>query len=202
MTPPKRIVTKAAVRPELLVFVEGDVTEEQYLMHHGRKQRASTNLQIAEVRGAPFTLVESAVEEKAFDEKEARRGRGRARDEYWCVFDVDQHPKLAESIERAARHGINLAISNPCIELWFLIHFQDQFAYIERHDAQKAAKGHTACDKALTAKMLEELVERFEQAKDRAQRLEAKHAGDETPAPGNPSSGVWRIIDSIAEGGG
>ena len=28
-------------------------------------------------------------------------------------------------------------------------------------------------------------------------RLDEKHRGDGTPAPGNPSSGVWRLVESI-----
>jgi hypothetical protein len=191
-------VTKDALRFELLVFVEGEVTEEQYLIHYRRRHRAKANVQIADPHGTPFSLVERAVEAKKDDERDARRKGGRARDEYWCVCDVDEHPKLREAIELAVRNDIKLAISNPCIELWFLIHFEDQFAYIDRHDSQTAAKTHTKCDKTLTTDALEELEERFAEAKDRARRLEAKHMGDGTPAPGNPSSDVWRIIDSIA----
>jgi hypothetical protein len=195
---PRRRVTKDALRPELLAFVEGEVTEEQYLIHYGRLHRAKMTFRVAEFHGVPFSLVGRAVETKKAEDREARRGRGRARDEYWCVFDVDKHAGLGDAIDLAARNEIRLAISNPCIELWFLIHFEDQFAYIERHEAQRAAKRHTKCDKTLTTKALEELDERFAEAKDRACLLESKHEGDGTPAPGNPSSDVWRIIDSIA----
>jgi hypothetical protein len=194
---PRRRVSKDAIRPEVLAFVEGEVTEEQYLIHFGRLHRAKMTFRVADFHGVPFSLVTRAVETKKTEEREARRGRGRARDEYWCVFDVDVHEKLTEAIDLAARNGIQLAISNPCIELWFLIHFEDQFAFIERHDAQRAAKAHTRCDKTLTREALKALEERFPAAKDRARTLESKHAGDGTPAPGNPSSDVWRIIDSI-----
>jgi hypothetical protein len=128
-------VTKDALRFELLVFVEGEVTEEQYLIHYRRRHRAKANVQIGDPHGTPFSLVERAVEAKKDDERDARRKGGRARDEYWCVCDVDEHPKLREAIELAVRNDIKLAISNPCIELWFLIHFEDQFAYIDRHDS-------------------------------------------------------------------
>jgi RloB-like protein len=194
---PRRRVSKDAIRPEVLAFVEGEVTEEQYLIHFGRLHRAKMTFRVADFHGVPFSLVSRAVETKKAEERDSRRGRGRARDEYWCVFDVDVHEKLIEAIDLAARNGIQLAISNPCIELWFLIHFEDQFAFIERHDAQRAAKAHTRCDKTLTREALEALGERFPAAKDRARALESKHVGDGTPAPGNPSSDVWRIIDSI-----
>ena len=197
MTPPRRSVTSNAVRFELLVFVEGEVTEEQYLVHYGRRARERVTLQIADTRGVPYTLVEAAVKAKSADEKGAKCGRGRARDEYWCVFDVDEHPKLGEAVELAAANDIRLAITNPCLELWFRSHFEDQFAYLDRREAQRKAKEHTGCHKALSQEALAALDARFEDAKTRAIRLDEKHSGDQTPAPGNPSSDVWRIIESI-----
>jgi hypothetical protein len=114
------------------------------------------------------------------------------------VFDVDEHPKLREAIELADAAGIKLAISNPCIELWFLLHFASQTAYIERHAAQTQAKSHLNCGKELDESALGLLATNFPTAMSRAIALDAKHEGDGTPAPGNPSSGVWGIVEAIA----
>lgn len=198
MAPPRRTVSAQPNRQELLVFVEGAVTEEDYLKHWHRRFRRQVNVEIHEFHGTPFALVERAVEEKTRNEKAERRGRGRAHDEVWCVFDVDEHPHLSEAVDLASRHGIRLAISNPCIELWFLLHFSEQNAYIERSAAQRAAKAHLACDKSLTDSALGRLDAAFEVARSRAHRLEAKHRGDGTPEPGNPSSGLWRLVDVIS----
>jgi hypothetical protein len=184
----------------LLVFVEGEVTEEDYLKHWHRRFRRQINIEIHEFHGTPMALVERAVEEKTTNEKAEKRGRGRAHDEVWCVFDVDEHPYLSGALELAARNGINLAVSNPCIELWFLLHFSEQSAYIERFAAQRAAKAHLDSGKSLTDSALQRLDAGFEIAKGRAQRLEEKHHGDGTPAPGNPSSGLWRLVDVISLG--
>jgi hypothetical protein len=77
-----------------------------------------------------------------------RRGRGRPHDQVWCVFDRDEHPNFAKAIDLADRHGINLAISNPCLELWVILHFEDQTAYLERQTAQDRAEEHKARRKA------------------------------------------------------
>jgi hypothetical protein len=45
------------------------------------------------------------------------------------MFDRDEHPNFARAIDLADRHGIKLAMSNPCLELWFILHFEDQTAY-------------------------------------------------------------------------
>jgi RloB-like protein len=201
MPPPRRRVSKQAIRYALLVFVEGAVTEEQYLKHLHRRNRLRVHVDVDEFRGDPLSLVRRAIDAKKREERAERRGRGRAHDEVWCVFDVDEHPDLKHAISLAREHGISLAISNPCLELWFLLHFQDQTGFMHRHEAQAAAEEHTECDKTLTEAGLAMLDAGYPDAKDRARHLEAKHEGDGTSFPDdNPSSGVWRIVDSIELG--
>jgi RloB-like protein len=194
---PRRKVAARPRRKELLVLVEGQVTEEGYLMFWRRQARRHTLVEIHEFHGTPMSLVEKAVAVQAEEEREEKRRRGRAHDEFWCVFDVDEHPRLRDAIELASAHGIGLAISNPCIELWFLLHFVDQTGYIDRRAAQTQAKAQLNCGKHLDVRALESLAENFALAKTRAQRLDEKHRNDGTPAPGNPSSSIWRIIESI-----
>lgn len=200
MPPPRRSVAKRPPRRELLVFTEGAVTEEMYIRHWHRRFRDSVNVETHEFHGTPAALVRHAAETKATNEREERRHRGRAHDQVWCVFDIDDHPLLREAIDLATDHGISLAISNPCIELWFLLHFTDQTAYITSQQAQAKAKRYVGGGKGLDGAALNLLTASFPLAKQRAIRLEQKHDGDGTRAPGNPSSSVWQIIDAIAEG--
>jgi hypothetical protein len=93
-----------------------------------------------------------------------------------------------------------LAISSPCIELWFLLHLQDQTAYIERHDAQSIVRQELKCEKQLGPEALARLEDGFDAAKQRARALDKKHEGDGSAPHANPSSGVWRIVDSISAG--
>jgi hypothetical protein len=47
-------------------------------------------------------------------------------DEVWCVLDVegaDKEDSVKAAIEIATKNNINLCWSNPCIEVWFLVHF-------------------------------------------------------------------------------
>jgi hypothetical protein len=198
LTPPRRRVTANAVKRSLLVFSEGAVTEEGYLLHYWRLHRRAVTVEIDEFHGTPLALVQRAAKAKRRNERVASR-QGRAHDEVWCVFDVDDHPQLAEALAMAREHGIHLAISNPCIELWFLLHFEDQTAYIERRQVQSLAKEKLGCGKRLDDDALGALQEGFEEAKERAQRLDVKHEGDGSGANANPSSGVWRLVDSIAD---
>jgi hypothetical protein len=200
VAPSRRRVGRGPSRRSFLVLIEGQQTEDAYLLFWKRRLRREALIEISDFHGTPMSLVEKAVTQKTREAREQRRGRGAAHDEYWCVFDVDTHPYLVETIELAGKHGINLAISSPCIELWFLLHFTDQTAYIECRDAARAVSGETGAGKDLAPDALEALGENFDAAKERAQYLEKKHRGDGTPFPGNPSSGVWRLIDAIHQG--
>lgn len=121
-------------------------------------------------------------------------------DQYWCIFDVDDHPKLSEALNMAQANNIQIALSSPCLELWFLLHFGDQTAYIERHPAQKRSEQHLKCSKDLTQAALDLLAENFTVAKSRAQALAMKHDADGSWQPWNPHSEVWKLVDVIITG--
>lgn len=179
------------------MFTEGQNTEPYYLTAWHRLYSRSVQVKIAKYHGPPRELVDRAVEAKKLEDREERAGRGRAHDEIWCVFDVDQHPKLTEALQVAAAHGIHVAISNPCIELWFVLHFQDQTASLTAADALRQSKRHLGCGKNLTNDAVNSLVDCFDDARDRAAQLDAKHVGDASPPHANPSSSVWELIESI-----
>lgn len=184
-------------RRSLLVFAEGAITEEAYLLFWKRRLRRSVLLNLHHFHGTPMSLVAAAIAEKEREQREQKRGRGRAHDEYWCVFDVDEHPYLQEAGDLAGRNDIHLAISCPCIELWFLLHLVDQRAFLDRDAAQRASRAALGCGKELSPAALEKMAELCDTATTRARALEDKHRGDGTPAPGNPSSGAWRLLESM-----
>lgn len=88
-------------------------------------------------------------------------------------------------------------MSNPCLELWFILHFENQTAYLERDVAQHRAEELLGCSKILTDSALRALAGNYDQARRRAIKLGEKHAGDGSPPASNPSSGMWRLIDVI-----
>jgi len=187
-----------ATRIQLRVFAEGKKTEDMYLTNWSRLYRDHVIVSVAKhEHTTPFELAETAAVQRRNDLKEAKRGRGAAFHQYWCIFDVDEHPKIPEALDLAAANSINVALSSPCIELWFLIHFENQTAYLGRREAQKRSKEILGCDKALSPTALDLLVEKFDTAKARAKSLESKHIGDGSPQPWNPHSTVWKLVDEI-----
>lgn len=189
-----------ALRHQLLVFTEGEVTEVQYLKELERRHRDKVVITIPDKHGVPLTLVEYAVEARERDLKLQRKQRGTARDEYWCVFDRDTHPNIPAAFDLAQRNSIEIAFSNPCIELWFLLHSRAHTAYIERHDLQKEWRDLSGCkDKHLSPAALDLLNENYEDARARAEHLDKKHRLDGSPEQANPSSSLWRLVQAVLD---
>jgi hypothetical protein len=157
-------------------------------------------VEIEEGGATPKRLVERAVAIKREAEHEARSQRDSflAYDEVWCVFDVDEHPFLAEARQQARDNGVELAVSNPCFELWALVHFQEQWAFLERNEARRSLKRHLPeYNKALP---FERLKPHYWAAVDRARQLDRRCEGAGRLGD-NPSTGVYRLTERIREGG-
>ena len=132
--------------------------------------------------------------------RDAKRGLGDSYDEYWCVFDVDTHPYLTEALQLAAAEGIGIALSNPSVELWVILHFESQTAYLNTEAAVRKAAALLGCGKTPTPSALEQLIDRYSDAKERARQLDIKHENDGSPLNSNPSTNVWRLVEVIRTG--
>ena len=174
------------------------MTEPKYLEEFARRHRDRIRIDMGETGAVPQTLVDGA--RRDVDNNRTRRRAGPLYDEIWCVFDVDEHPNVKGTIDRALRKNIKLAVSNPCFELWLVLHFQDQTAYIGRNDAQRLARQHGIIEgKEVRPEMFDQLEDRYEDARQRVRMLDRKHDGDGSPPRSNPSTGMWRLIESIRQ---
>lgn len=189
-------------KKRIFVVAEGKKTEPQYLSFlDARARDALIRLVVVDEEATdPLGLVRRARDEKERAARERRRSRdpNAAVDEVWCIFDVDDHARITDACQQARDNGVHLAVSNPSFELWLLLHFKDQRSHQHRDDCLRDLKGFVPdYHKALTSLLLFE--GNFELARARAKKLEAKHAGDETIFPhNNPSSGVWRLVESLS----
>lgn len=116
-------------------------------------------------------------------------------DEVWCVFDVDEFPDVEAAVRQATKRGFSVAVSNPCFELWLLLHFETV------HKAQ------SRCD-PLTRRMRGHLPSytksRFDTARLRAGVEDAIRRAEALDPTGmahdqNPSTGVWRLVRRFGE---
>lgn len=190
-------------RKTLVVYCEGEKTEPQYLMALKElpavKDVAAVDLRVETGhKGAvPRTLVSLAVDasDRAASEKDEI-------DEFWCVFDVEwprNHPGLKEAVKRAEAHGIRLAISNPCFELWLILHFQDHGAWLDNDGARRLRRRLDGSPgKSLDAATYMPFVA---DAAHRAADLEKRHERAGTVFPhDNPSTGMHHLVRSTQPG--
>jgi hypothetical protein len=192
----KDLRRRIASRPErktIVVFCEGEASEPDYINAlkrlPGVRSNTSISIEIHPEQGVPLTLVEQAVERIDDDEV----------DECWCVFDVEwpqHHPNLTQAIQLATRHGVRLAVSNPCFELWLILHFKDQTAFLSTRDAERESRkldgrGGKRIDGSL-------YMEHRHVAARRASSLAHRHERNQSVFPkDNPSSAMNRLLAAI-----
>jgi hypothetical protein len=182
-------------KPRFLIVCEGTVTEPSYFRNLCHAERSLVKLQI-ERDATPKTIVERAVALKEQAERDAKKraDENLKYDEVWCVFDVDEHLLIAEAKEQAQANEVEVAISNPCFELWALLHFQDQSAHIDGAKVQRLCRRHMpGYEKKLDYEILHA---RYADAHRRAGELQKRHAVRGTSGA-NPSTTVFRLTERI-----
>jgi hypothetical protein len=202
---------KATITPniKIIAFCEGKNTEPHYLETF-KKMHGNGLVEIFPIKaaGVPFTLVKSACIEKKALEKIAKKSQDPLDKKFqvWAMFDRDEHPKITESFKMAKDNNVYVAYSNPCFEIWPMLHIKDITADIHRHALQKKlekiidgydSKGSKeACPEMLSKKYKGS----YETAKARAISLEKQHkqVGVEK---GNPYTDVYKLFDLIIKNG-
>ena len=47
------------------------------------------------------------------------------RDQVWAVFDRNSHPTFEQAVAKCRQAGVRTACSNPCFELWLVLHLEE-----------------------------------------------------------------------------
>jgi len=104
----------------VLIVCEGEKTEPQYFEGLRTEwQLRSSDVEIVgrDCGAAPISVVDYAIRVR-----EERKDR-RPYDEVWCVFDCDKHQSLKRALDKAEANGLRVALSVPCFEFWFVLHY-------------------------------------------------------------------------------
>ncbi len=137
----RRKLRRFKIIPRLLVVCEGKLTEKIYIEGVRRQHEIPSNLiQLVPGAGTPKTLVDRAVELKKSNAKAHKSGSNERFDEVWCVFDRDSFTCIPDALQKAAAHGIKIAFSNPCFELFLLLHFCECNADLHRDKVREKLK--------------------------------------------------------------
>lgn len=172
----------------VLIYCGGARTERGYFdglkaaHHHG-----ATSVLVRGAGVAPDQLVRVSA---AYRDR-----RPGVYDEVWCVADVDEFDVHAAVFD-ARRNHVNLAISNPCFELWLLLHHADCRSYCSGcTDAERRLKKHVPhYDK--TKVRFRDFEAGVSDAVERAKNLD--EAGEDWRR--NPLTSVWVLVERLLEG--
>ncbi len=185
-------------RKRFVIYCEGKVTEPRYLNELARVEQVRQHA-VLDVHGTgydPQRLVAEAKQAR-LDE----RGDEEPGTEYWCVFDVEvptQHPRLHDAIQMARDNDIEVAASNPCFELWLILHHTDHTRPIDNKKARSILREHDPTPgKGLDSRVYMQLRKT---AVDRARRLAERHqSAGQTFPDDNPSSRVYLLVEAVED---
>lgn len=185
-------------KKKILIVCEGKNTEPQYFRQFAAAHRVSlVEIDVAPEAGVPLSVVQKAQKLRNKAKVDAKRQGDLflAYDAVWCTFDVDEHPNIPEAIETARQSDLQVAVSNPCFELWLVLHHRDPPGLIHRHDVQRLLKTFLpGYDKHVS---YDDYRAGYGQACQRARQLDQLAQRMNEPRR-NPSTGVYRLTESIA----
>jgi RloB-like protein len=168
----------------VLILCNGERTEIDYFNGIRSAGLASPGkVMIVKFRnGSPTDTVRSASELRDYSEY----------DEAWAVCDVDTFD-VKPAIELSTTAGINLALSQPCFEVWLILHKSDNCPGFNNADQACRALRRRLPGWDKSNLRFADFVEDILTAVERAQRL-----GE--PPEANPSTAVWKLIVSLGVG--
>ncbi|HOO56749.1 MAG TPA: RloB family protein [bacterium] len=180
-------------KPVVLIVCEGEKTETYYF----EQARLIYNLTSVNIKilgkqcdPQPLKIVDYAQTMKSKYEKEDKEI-----DEVWCVFDRDQHHGFDEALQLAEKNGFKVALSNPCFELWYLIHYRDQESEIKNKKVIRELKREIPNYEKSDRDIFQKTGDKLPDAIKRAKRLRKLNKEKQKPATSNPSTSVDKLIE-------
>jgi hypothetical protein len=173
----KRTPKGKVINPTFFVFCEGE-TEEEYIGYLRSKYRLPVLID-AKIAGNRITdkYIQNYKKDKANHPKDIT----------YLVYDLDV-PEMLGKLQ-AIKNTVLLS-SNPCFELWYLLHFQEQKAAIASNACNlKLKQHHPNYNKGLFNK---ELKNRIEEKQAKAVNRASKLTEFE-----NPSSQLYKFINEL-----
>lgn len=186
-------------RKTVVIVCEGG-TEKLYFESFRTRYRYAglVIIPVENKKNDPKHIVEYAIKKMKENDLDYSTG-----DRSWCVFDVDESSDtvLKEAFQNAARENVLIALSNPCIELWYILHFANQTASLTQKQAKADMKRHIPGYKE-NLDISEELIPGETAAIKRAKGLNKQHGRTgykKDTREFNPSSQVFEILEYFAK---
>lgn len=125
----------------------------------------------------------------------------------FAVFDADlwgtRGKQIQQAINYAEKQEIKVILSNPCFEVWFVLHFEDGRAPYDSSDKVIDKLKQYVPDYEKSRDMFEVLHGNMEKAISRAEQLRRYHEDNNTVklSEQNPMTDVDRLVKLLCDAG-
>ena len=121
----------------------------------------------------------------------------------FCVFDTDINTKknkiIEDAINLAKEKGIRIITSTPCIELWFLLHFEYTAARLSNNSVIKRLKKYLPKYQK-NINIFPDIKDKVYEAIERAKRLERFQLQNNKMigmVEANPNTEMYKIVEEL-----
>ncbi len=190
-----------AERQRFILICEGENTELAYFKAlKGHYPGALVSIEFVAPAGTPITIRDRVKARMADLRQEQRHNPSAKADTVWAVFDRDEHLKVAEAIAGCKSAGAQVAYSNPCFEVWLILHHEDYHTPDDRHQVQKRyQKLDPEYDpNGSKTPNCATLMDKVEAAEQRGENQCKRREEEGTPL-GRPSTTVYKLTRAIRE---
>ncbi len=191
-------------RKSILIVCEGEKTEPIYFNAlKDRLRMAMVDVEIVGEGAAPITVVNSAIELR--EERKQIASKSLIKTEYeiiYCVIDVEApqpHGSLIDAVIKAKDNKLEIILSNPCFEYWYILHFRKTSAPFSRsRDAKSALRQqHPAYSESDTTIFNVVYPKTSDAIKHSKEVLNEQHNDSEDLRDCNPSTHVHKIVEYL-----
>jgi len=176
----KRTAKGKKINPTLFIFCEGE-SEEIYIRYLRNKYRLPVEI-------VP-RILKNRISERLIREK-LRNSPRHEKDQIFLMYDIDVVGFHAKLLEIQKNLDSELLLSNPCFELWYILHYCSQPSEISTEHCLRRI--NALCSNylkgSISSKLKEKLDIKVQDAIKRAKKLELHK---------NPSTNIYKFIEKL-----
>jgi len=173
----RRVSKNKNIRPTFFVFCEGE-TEETYINYLRIRYRLPIEIKV-KIKG-------SDINERYISKVKSNHTK-HEKDETFLIYDSDI-PEIVTKLKQI--RNVELLMSNPCFEIWYLLHYQQQTSELTSSQCLSELGKHINGYKKgiLCASLKEVLSVNKDEAIKRAESLNVDK---------NPSTSIYVLIKKL-----
>jgi hypothetical protein len=120
----------------------------------------------------------------------------------WVIIDADVADRFEKANESAIKLGIFVGYSNPCFELWLMLHYKNQSSFITCEQTIRLLREENSSYDKTNNKFFKNLVGDIEKVKTaikNSKLLQSIHVQNGNLKQSNPSTSVYELVGKIVK---